>query len=186
MSEVRITSPTLERQAPRIDEREARFVRYVESRLADHYRLASVILGDQTEAQDAVQDAMEQAWRDWGALRDADRFDAWVARMVVNECRDRLRRRRRRPVTDISEQLTATLASPDQLRDAVERDAIGRAFHVLNADQRIAVTLRFYADLTVEQIAERVGAPAGTIKSRLHHALALLHAELASATRGNE
>jgi RNA polymerase sigma-70 factor (ECF subfamily) len=149
-------------------------------------RYGFAVTGDLTEAQDAVQDAMEQAWRGWGALRDADRFDAWVARMVVNECRDRLRRRRRRPVTDISEQLTATLASPDQLRDAVERDAIGRAFHVLNADQRIAVTLRFYADLTVEQIAERVGAPAGTIKSRLHHALALLHAELASATRGND
>jgi RNA polymerase sigma factor (sigma-70 family) len=181
-----MTSPTLERPAPRIDQREARFIRYVESRLHDHYRLASVILGDETDAQDAVQDAMEQAWRGWGALRDPDRFDAWVARMVINECRDRLRRRRRRPVTDISDLMAATLAAPDALRDSVERDAIGRAFNVLNPDQRIAVALRFYADLTVDQIADRVGAPAGTIKSRLHHALELLQAELASAMRGDE
>ena len=161
-----MASPTLARPAPRIDEREARFVRYVEARLHDHYRLASVILGDQTEAQDAVHDAMEQAWRGFGSLRDAERFDAWVSRIVVNECRDRLRRRRRRPVTDLSDLMAASLAGPDDLRDSMERDAIGRAFNVLNPDQRIVVALRFYGDLTVDQIAERVEAPAGTIKSR--------------------
>ena len=87
-------------------------------------------------------------------------------------------------MTDISEQVSSSLAAPDQLQSAADRDEIGRAFAVLSADQQIAVTLRFYADLTVDQIAERVGAPAGTIKSRLHHAMAALNAELVRARSG--
>ena len=160
------------------DARETAFARFVESRLADHYRIAAVILGDPIEAQDATHDALAQAWRGRDVLRDVDRLDAWVGRILVNECRDRIRRRRRRPVTDISEEVSISLAAPDQLKSAADRDEIGRAFAVLNADQQIAVALRFYADLTVDQIAERVGAPAGTIKSRLHHAMAAMNAEL--------
>ena len=55
---------------------------------------------------------------------------------------------------------------------------------MLNTDQQIAVALRFYADLTVDQIAERVGAPTGTVKSRLHHAMAAMNAELVRARAG--
>ena len=165
------------------DARELAFVRFAESRLADHYRIAAVILGDPTEAQDAVHDAFERAWRAGPTLRDPARFDAWVGRILMNECRDRLRRRSRRPVTDISGSLSETLAAPDQLRNAIDRDEIGPAFAALNPDQQIVIALRFYADLTVDQIAERVNAPVGTVKSRLHHALAAMHAELARATR---
>ena len=175
---------TIERDAAAPDAREVAFVAFVEERLADHYRLAAVILGDTADAQDAVHDAIERAWHAWPRLRDLDRFDAWVGRIVVNECRDRLRRRRRRTVVDISEHLGETLVSPDQSRLAADRDEIRRAFAVLNADQQIAVTLRFWADLTVEQIAERVSAPAGTVKSRLHHALAAMNAELARTRAG--
>ena len=72
------------------DARETVFARFVELRLADHYRIAAVILGDPVEAQDATHDAMAQAWRGWSNLRDVERLDAWVGRILVNECRDRI------------------------------------------------------------------------------------------------
>ena len=165
------------------DARERAFTQFVESRLADHYRIAAVILGDPTEAQDAVHDAFERAWRAGQTLRDLGRFDAWVGRILVNECRDRLRRRSRRPVTDISDRISQTIAAPDQLRTAVDRDEIEGAFGALNPDQQITIALRFYADLTIDQIAERTGTPVGTVKSRLHHALTAMNAELARSAR---
>jgi RNA polymerase sigma-70 factor, ECF subfamily len=174
---------SVEPGATTTDARELAFVDFVESRLAEHYRLAAVILGSPTDAQDAVHDAFERAWRAGPTLRDVGRFDAWVGRILVNECRDRLRLRTRRPVTDISARVSETLAAPDQLRTAIDRDEIQRAFAVLNPDQQVAVALRFYADLTVDQIAERVGAPIGTVKSRLHHALASMNAELERSNR---
>ena len=186
VNDLQVRKPTMELDttAAVTDDREQAFVAFVESRLGAHYRIAAVILGDPVDAQDAVHDAFERAWRARPSLRDMDRVDAWVGRIVVNECRDRLRQRNRRPVTDISEHLTDTLAAPDQLGSAADRDEIGRAFAALNADQQIAVALRFYADLTVDQIAQRVGAPAGTVKSRLHHALAIMNAELSRAWTG--
>jgi RNA polymerase sigma-70 factor (ECF subfamily) len=179
----RAQSASVEPEAAATDARELAFAYFVESRLPGHYRLAAVILGNPTEAQDAVHDAFERAWRAGPTLRDLDRFDAWVGRILVNECRDRLRLRSRRAVTDISERLSDTLAAPDQLRSAIDRDEIQRAFAALKPDQQIVIALRFYADMTVEQIAERVSAPLGTVKSRLHHALAALHAELARINR---
>jgi len=165
-----------------LGEREVAFLAFTDAHLLRHYRLASVILGDPTEAQDATHDAFELAWRRWDSLRDRTRLDAWFGRILVNVCRDRLRRRR--PVTDISPQVAESLAGPDAFRTTVERDEIGRGFAALSADQRVVVVLRFFEDLTVDQIAERVGAPAGTVKSRLHHALRALNASL-SAPEGD-
>lgn len=179
VEDVHVADASLDPARELMSERRATFSAFVESRLGDLYRLASVILGDPVEAQDAVHDALERAWRGWGQLQDAARLDAWVSRILVNECRDRLRQRRRRPVTDISDMLSASLSGPDDLRAAIDRDELGRAFAALGPDHQIAIVLRFYADLTVDQIAMRVGAPAGTVKSRLHHALAAMNAELA-------
>jgi len=173
----------VEPEAVATDARALAFVRFVESRLTEHYRLAAVILGDPIDAQAAVHDAFERAWRTGPDPRDLDRFDAWVGRSLVDECRDRLRRRSRPPVTDISERLRETLAAPDQLGSAIDRDEVERAFAALDPDQQIAIALRFYSDLTVDQIAERVGAAVGTVSSRLHHALAAMNAEFARATR---
>jgi RNA polymerase sigma factor (sigma-70 family) len=184
MDDLQVGGTTLKRTAGTADEREVTFVRFVESRLAQHYRLAAVLLGDLVDAEDAVHDAVERAWRGWERLQDLDHFDAWVGRILVNECRDRLRRRRRRPVVNISDSIGDRLIAPDQLQVTSDRDEIGRAFAVLNPDQRIAVALRFYADLTVDQIALRVGVPAGTVKSRLHHALAAMNAELVRERAG--
>jgi RNA polymerase sigma-70 factor (ECF subfamily) len=144
------------------------------------YRLAAVILGDAMEAEDAVHDAAVAAWRSWSTLRDADRFEAWFSRIVVNTCRDRLRARRRRPVLELQVDLAGSSDTTDT--DAVAaRDALARAFGVLDPDERIVVVLRFWRDLTVEAIAERTGVPAGTVKSRLNRALGRLRTALTVA-----
>jgi RNA polymerase sigma-70 factor (ECF subfamily) len=164
-------------------EREVAFAAVVEQHLLQQYRLATVILGDPIEAQDATHDAFELAWRRWASLRDPDRLDAWFGRILVNVCRDRLRRRRRM-VSDISAELVDSLAAPDDYRRTADRDEIGRAFAALNPDQQLVVVLRFYADLSIDQIAERVAAPAGTVKSRLHHALQALNGALVTGREG--
>jgi RNA polymerase sigma-70 factor (ECF subfamily) len=147
--------------------------------LADHdldraYRLAGVILGDSFEAEDATHDAVVMAWRHFGSLRDPARFEAWFQRILVNACRDRLRRRRRSPVVEI-EATPERPAGGEDFDSVDDRLALDRAFATLNPDQRLAVVLRFYADLTVEEIADRTGVPAGTVKSRLHTATQRLH-----------
>jgi RNA polymerase sigma-70 factor (sigma-E family) len=146
-------------------------------RLDESYRLARLIMRDEQEAQDATHDAFVAAWRNRSALRDADRIDAWFGRIVVNACRQRLRRRKRRPEMNLRD--APELAGPDDpYRTSADRDAIARAFEGLNADQRIAVVLRFYRDLPVDEIARLVGTRPGTVKSRLHHAMRRLRTEL--------
>jgi RNA polymerase sigma-70 factor (ECF subfamily) len=164
--------------------REAVFVAFAGRRLAESYRLAAVILGDPSEAQDATHDAFELAWRRWDTLRDPGRLDAWFGRILINVCRDRLRQRKRRTVRDVSLELGESIAAGDAFRGSVDRDEIARAFARLNEDQRLVVVLRFYADLPLEAIAERVGAPLGTVKSRLHYALAELNAALRDGRAG--
>jgi RNA polymerase sigma-70 factor (ECF subfamily) len=151
--------------------RESAFKTFAEQQLAEQYRIAALILGDREEAEDATHDALELAWRRWPSLRNPDRLEAWFGRILVNVCRDRLRRRRRRPITDLSNELARSMAYRDDITSASDRDDIRRAFASLSADQRVVIVLRFYADLSIDQIAERVGVPAGTVKSRIHYAL---------------
>ena len=159
------------------------FERLVEDRLDATYRLARLILRDAQEAEDATHDAFVRAWRDHGRLRDPERFDAWFGRILVNACRDRLRKESHRRHDDLATAAGATTAS-DPNRQVDDRDALERAFRTLNADQRIAVVLRYYRDLTVEQVARTVGAPVGTVRSRLHYALKELRRALESANQG--
>jgi RNA polymerase sigma-70 factor (ECF subfamily) len=140
------------------------------------FRLAWAILGNDDEAQDATQDALTAAWRQRRSLRDPDKLDAWLGRILVNTCRDHLRRRAR------SRNQPLELGPPPYVSDgsqaAESRDQLGRALGALSADQRIVVVLRFWADLTVDDIADRLGVPAGTVKSRLHHSLRALRSTL--------
>lgn len=145
-------------------------------RLASAYRLASLILHDGSEGEDAVQLAIAVAWERWSMLRDPTRFEPWFDRILVNTCRDRLRRMRHRPVVEI--QVAADRPASDSFSTVGDRDAIGRAFARLSADQRIAVVLRFYRDLPIDEIAARLGVPSGTVKSRLHAALAAMRLAL--------
>ncbi len=144
------------------------------------YRTARLILGDPGEAEDATHDAALAAWRRFAELREAAKFEAWFGRILVNACRDRLRARRRLPIS-------VDVAGVEPLRDArwvdpadavVREELLRRAIHSLSPEHREVVVLRYFADLTVEQIAERTGARAGTVKSRLHYALRRMRAEV--------
>jgi RNA polymerase sigma-70 factor, ECF subfamily len=146
------------------------------------YRLAAVIMGNPADGEDAAQDAIERAWRARSSLHDAERFDAWFQRIVVNACRDRVRRRRAGPVLmSIGVQQELGRSAPgayglDPLATSMSRDTVRRAFLQLNVDQRVVVAMRFYLDLEVDEIARRLGTRQGTVKSRLHRALKTLRA----------
>jgi RNA polymerase sigma-70 factor (ECF subfamily) len=147
----------------------------VMARVGESYRMARAILLDDGEAEDAVQEASLSAWRRRGSLRDADRFDAWFERILVNQCRDQLRKRRRAvQLAPPPIGFEPVAGAPDTGTDA----DLDRALDALDVDHRIVVLLRYWQDRTVEDIAQRVGIPAGTVKSRLHTAMERLRASL--------
>jgi RNA polymerase sigma-70 factor (ECF subfamily) len=162
------------------DERAVAFRRSLDGALDDAYRRAAVILANRIEAEDAVHDAAERAWRSWASLRDARQFEAWFARILLNVCRDRLRRRRRVAVVEVSGEPPETedAASTVAFRRVDDRARMLDALAGLSADERIAITLRYEADLSVPEIARLTGAPEGTIKARLHRALGRLREQL--------
>jgi RNA polymerase sigma factor (sigma-70 family) len=163
------------------------FERLSDRCLDDAYRLASVVLRDQVEAQDVVHDAVLLAWRKFGSLRDQSRFDAWFGRIVLNLCRDRLRGRRRTQLRANALGSQMELRRRDEFGLVADREAIAAAFPQLDPDLQLVVALRFYRDLQLEAIAELLGIPLGTVKSRLHKGLRRLRAELEkSGWRGEE
>jgi RNA polymerase sigma-70 factor (ECF subfamily) len=161
--------------------RDAAFATLADRHLDRAYRLASVLLGSELEAQDAVQDAATSAWARFADLRDRARFDAWFDRILVNGCRDRLRARRR--VTFVELEAVPHPAVQDDTRQAGERDALLRALAQLPADQRLAVSLRYFGDRSLEEIAELTAERVGTVKSRLHYGLQALRAAYEAAGR---
>lgn len=158
------------------------FRRLVGATLDRAYGRAAVILADRFEAEDAVHDAAERAWRAWGSLRDANQFEPWFDRILVNVCRDRLRRRRRvaEVEVDAAGQVVVDTHAGEHLARAADREAIVKSLATLTADERIAVALRFEADLTIPAIARLTGAREGTVKSRLHTALRKLRAHMSA------
>ena len=147
------------------------------------YRIARLLLGDPFEAEDATHDAALSAWRRFGELREPARFEAWFGRILVNACRDRQRARRRLPVSVDASRIEPIGAdhATDPADDIARRELLAHAVRSLSEEHREVVVLRFYADLTVEQIAERTGARAGTVKSRLHYALRHLRDDVEAA-----
>jgi RNA polymerase sigma factor (sigma-70 family) len=163
------------------------FTALVDRHLDASYRLAAVILGTAADAEDAVHEAAVRAWTGFGGLRDLERFAPWFGRIVVNVCRDEIRARRRRPVVDLWPELQRTtersLRAGDPTDLVAERDALLRAFDRLELDHRIVLALRYWRDLPVDAIADQLGIPSGTVKSRLNHARLRLRAELAQEDR---
>jgi RNA polymerase sigma-70 factor (ECF subfamily) len=143
---------------------------------------AWLILRDAEQAKDAVQNALVRAWRDLPTLRDPDRFDAWLNRLVVRACIDEARRLRRHRV-DV--ELTPLMTpSVDGLESRiVDRDQIERGFLRLEPEMRAVIVLHHYLDLSLPDVAASLGIPLGTAKSRLHRALALLRAALEADAR---
>jgi len=141
------------------------------------FRLAGLILGDQTEAQDATQDALVRAWRAAATLRDPAGFDAWFDRILINVCRDRLRRRGKVRLVTL-DGAAGTVVIDDPFRTIYAGDELLGAMRALGDDERMVLILHFWADLTLEAVGARLDCPVGTVKSRLHRGLKAMRRQL--------
>ena len=140
---------------------------------------ARLILRDRELARDAVQEAYIRAWRSLPALRDPDRFDGWLHRLLVRSCIDVLRRRRARPV-EIELQPIDGPAIADPAPGVVERELIDSALRRLDPTWRAVVVLHFFLGMSLPEAAATLGIPLGTAKSRLHRSLGLMRVALAA------
>jgi RNA polymerase sigma-70 factor (ECF subfamily) len=138
---------------------------------------AWLILRDPEQAADAVQNALVRAWRDLPTLRDPDRFDAWLHRLLVRSCIDEARRVRRHRA-DLVLDLTPVPATAGHESLIADRDQLERGFLRLEPELRAVIVLHHYLDLSVVDVAATLGIPVGTAKSRIHRGLALLRAAL--------
>jgi RNA polymerase sigma-70 factor (ECF subfamily) len=158
------------------------FMDLVRARLDRLYGIARRILRDVDRAEDALQDALVIAWRDLPDLRDPDRFDFWLQRVLANMCIEHARRDRRRysklEVLELSDH-----AARDELAGIVDRDIVDRAFRRLKAEERAVLVLRHYLGYEPAAIAEMLGVSAGTIRSRLHHAHRAMRAAIDADAR---
>lgn len=157
-------------------ERVAAFQRLADQRLDASYALATAILRNDTDAQDAVHDAVVRAWGHWGSLRDPTRFDAWFDRIVVNICRDRLRAGRYRAATDIA--YATTISTPDTTGAVDEQIVVGQALDRLKPDDIVVLTLRHFLDLRLDDIAVLLDVSLPTAKTRLRTARERLKSQL--------
>jgi RNA polymerase sigma factor (sigma-70 family) len=133
------------------------------------------ILRDPCLAEDATQVALMRIWRTLPRLRDPSRFEAWSYRYLVHACAEEARRSRRAlPHVPASQEPVAA----DPFGTILARDQLERAFARLSVDQRAVIVLRHYLDLKLEDAAEALGVPVGTVNSRLNRALAKMRTAL--------
>lgn len=156
----------------------AAFIALAEPELPGAYRLAGFLLRDAGEAEDATQEALLRAWLAWPKLRDRDSFGAWFDRIVVNVCKNRLRDRKGIRPLALDEEMANEVRTADPFRAALARDEVGRLVATLSPDHQALVALRFWRDMSLEEIAERLDLPLGTVKSRLHYAMRALRGQL--------
>jgi RNA polymerase sigma-70 factor (ECF subfamily) len=147
------------------------------------YAIAQRILRDVHRSEDSVQEALVIAWRDLPGLRDPDRFDAWLTRILVRTCIAEAKRTRRQ-LTVYLQALPVDIPVPgDDYISVGDRDDLERGFRRLSAEQRAILVLRHYAGLEPTEIARVLGIPAGTARSRLHHAHRAMRAALEADAR---
>jgi RNA polymerase sigma-70 factor, ECF subfamily len=139
---------------------------------------ARLILRDRELARDAVQNALVRAWRDLPGLRDPERFDAWLHRLLVNSCLDELRRMRRRPIeVDILPIDEPSIG--DDVRHLADRDLVERALARLDPEHRALVVMHYYLGYPLPDAARSLGISLPAAKSRFHRAMDGLRRTLA-------
>jgi RNA polymerase sigma-70 factor (ECF subfamily) len=141
------------------------------------YAIATRILRDTHLAEDALQSALVIAWRQLPTLRDPDRFEAWLRKLLVHACYAEARRSRSW-AANVRLLPVDGPAGPDTLISIVDRDALDRAFRRLTVEQRAVFVLHHHVGLPLVDIAEGLGIPAGTARSRLHYATRALRAAI--------
>ena len=145
---------------------------------SDHcYALAYRILRDPHRAQDATQQALIRAWRDLATLRDPERFEAWLSKLVVNACYTEARGERRW-AAKVRLIPTEHPTSPDVARAVAARDELEHAFRRLTPEQRAVVVLHHHLGYPLTEIAATLGIPEGTARTRLHYAVRQLRTVL--------
>ena len=141
------------------------------------YVVAALILRDPDRAADATQDALVSAWRDLSAIRDPDRFEAWLHRVLVRCCYREAGRERRRRLVEIHA-VVDERSGPDVIPSLVDRDQLDRAFQRLDVEERTVIVLHHIEGFLLTEIADVLGIPVGTAGSRLHYATRAFRAAL--------
>ena len=159
------------------------FTALVDGSIGRLYAVACLILRDRDRAHDAVQEALVAAWRDIRGLRDPERVDAWFRRLVVRSCYRQARRERRRSIVELRVVSDLPPVVPDHELSVADRDRLERGFARLGPDQRAVLVLTYYLGLPLNEVAETLDIPTGTVKSRLHRALAAMRAALEADDR---
>lgn len=134
------------------------------------------ILGDADLADEATQVAVIAAWRKLPSLREPDRFEPWLYRLVVNACRDEARRRPWEVHAPVP--LSLAVDTTDQEGQVDDRDRLERAFRDLSIDHRAVIVLHHHVGLPLVEVARVIGVPTGTTRSRLHYAIRAMRASL--------
>jgi RNA polymerase sigma-70 factor, ECF subfamily len=147
------------------------------------YGAARLILRDSALAEDVVQDALVRAWQDIRGLRDPDRFDAWLQRLLVRACYRAAQRHRRRAQLEVDVADLAGPSTPDVGHTVAARDQLERGFERLTPDQRAVIVLHHFLGLSLAEAADVLDIPVGTVQSRLFRALQSMRAALEADDR---
>ena len=154
------------------------------------YALAYRTIGREEEARDVCQETFLRAFRALPGFRGQAKFSSWLYRIALNLCRDWIRRERRAPIVQPPEdvdvmELAAASEPSESIEDLVARKdlsrAVERAMALLPDEQRTAIVLKEYHGLTFQEIAELLGCPLSTVKTRLYQGLTVLRRELAKS-----
>jgi len=146
------------------------------------YALAHRILRDFDRTDDAVQECLIRAWKELPRLRDPDRMEAWLRRLLVNACHDEARRVHRRS-REIHVLPMEHPDAHDTARDLADRDELERGFLRLSIEQRVVLVMTHYLGMRSAEIAETLGIPVGTVQSRLLYATRAMRAVLEADAR---
>lgn len=147
------------------------------------YGVASLILRDEHQADDAVQEALVAAWRGIRALREPDAWTPWLHRLVVRSCYRLAARQRRQRVFELHLIEDRPSGARDVGASVADRDQLERAFRRLAVEHRAVLVLHHYQGLSLTDAGLVLGIPEGTVKSRLHRATSAMRAALDAEER---
>jgi RNA polymerase sigma-70 factor (ECF subfamily) len=158
------------------------------------YALAYRTIGRKEDARDVCQETFLRAFRALPAFRGQAKFSSWLYRIALNLCRDWIRRERRTPIVDTPAdkdmvELAEAAEPSESIEDLIARRdlvrAVERVMAQLPEEQRTAIVLKEYHGLTFQEIADLVGCPLSTVKTRLYQGLTVVRRQMAKGGYGS-